>query len=70
MRGEPKRGGRVLTPRVVEAALALLVAAGLGLVWLVASAAGLAVSLFAISVASVALLLVTEQGKKRRWSLR
>jgi hypothetical protein len=55
---------------VVEAALALLAAAGLGLVWLVASAAGLALSLFTISLASVVGLLVVELGMRRRWSLR
>ena len=70
MPGESRQSGWVLTPRVVEAALALLAAAGLGLVWLVASAAGLAISLFAISVASVAVFLVVEIGSRRRWSLR
>lgn len=70
MRGESRQRRRVLTPRVVEATLALLAAAGLGLVWLVASAAGLAVSLFAISVASVAVFVVVEIGNRRRWSLR
>ena len=68
--GEPTEWRRLLTPRVVEAALALLATAGLGLVWLVASATGLAISLLTISVAGVALLLVAEIGSRKRWSLR
>ena len=67
VRDESKQWRRVLTPRVVEASLALLAAAGLGLVWLVASAVGLAVSLFSVSLASVAVLLVAEIGSRRRW---
>lgn len=52
---------------MVEAALTLLAAAGLGVVWLVASAAGLAISLFTVSVASVVVLLVSEAGQRKRW---
>jgi hypothetical protein len=55
---------------VVEAALALCAATGLGVVWLVASAAGLATALFTVSLAGVVVLLVNEIAGRRRWSLR
>jgi hypothetical protein len=55
---------------VVEAALALCAAAGLGVVWLVASAAGLATALFTVSLAGVVVLLVSEAGQRKRWSVR
>lgn len=66
-RGDSKRWRGVLTPRVVEAALALLGAAGLGVVWLVASAPGVAATLFTVSLAGVVVLLVSEAGQRKRW---
>ena len=55
---------------MVETSLAVLLAAGLGLVGVTATAAQLASFLFAVSFAGLVVLLVRESRFSRRWKVR
>ncbi|MGQ0703654.1 MAG: hypothetical protein ACT4PM_11035 [Gemmatimonadales bacterium] len=65
-----KGEGMALTPRVVETAVAGVVAAGLGLGGFTASTVELATALSAVSLAGLVVLLVAEWWSRRRWTIR
>ena len=69
-RGESARPVVVFTPRVVEAALAGVIATGLGLGGFAASTTQLATALFTVSSAGLVVLLVGEAWSRRRWTIR
>jgi hypothetical protein len=68
--GEPGTAGRVFTPRVVEAAVAVLVAAAMGVGGVAATTTQFAGALLAISGTGLVVLLVTGAVGRRRWTLR